>query len=129
MKLIDTNVFLELLLGKKGAASSSAFLARVSSGEEDAVVTHFSLHSVEALLDRAKVGIAPFLRNVEQSAGLLVYDTSLSDESAASILKDEVGLGFDDALQYFVARKLGAEEIVSFDRHFDGLDIPRAEPR
>ena len=128
MKLIDTNVFLELLLGRKGASAAGVFLGRVSRGEEDAVVTHFALHSIEAILDRAKVGIAPFLRNVEQSAGLLVYDTTLSDESAASVLRDDLGLDFDDALQYFVARKLGAAEIVSFDRHFDGLDIPRSEP-
>jgi len=35
---------------------------------------------------------------------------------------------FDDALQYYVAKKLGAEMMVNFGRHFDGLDIPRIEP-
>ena len=129
MKLIDTNVFLELLLGRGGAQACEAYLAKVSRGEEDAVVTHYSIHSIETHLDRTRLGIAPFLRNIEQSAGLLVYDTSLSDEAAASILKDQVDLDFDDALQYYVARKLGVEEIVSYDKHLDGLDIPRAEPK
>jgi len=36
---------------------------------------------------------------------------------------------FDDALQYYVAKKLGAKAIVSFDKHFDGLDVPRLEPK
>jgi predicted nucleic acid-binding protein len=35
----------------------------------------------------------------------------------------------DDSMQYYVAKKSGAEKIVSFDHHFDGLDIPRAEPK
>ena len=35
---------------------------------------------------------------------------------------------FDDALQYYVAKTLGAEAIVSYDRHFDKLDVPRIEP-
>jgi predicted nucleic acid-binding protein len=37
-------------------------------------------------------------------------------------------LDFDDALQYYVAKRLGAEAIVSYDRHFDKLDVPRIEP-
>ena len=37
-------------------------------------------------------------------------------------------LDFDDALQYHVAKRLGAEPIVSYDRHFDKLDVPIIEP-
>ncbi|MHB1709637.1 MAG: hypothetical protein ACYCT2_09210 [Thermoplasmataceae archaeon] len=37
-------------------------------------------------------------------------------------------LYFDDAMQYYVAKKLGAEAIVSFDHDFDNLDIRRLEP-
>jgi predicted nucleic acid-binding protein len=33
----------------------------------------------------------------------------------------EVGLDFDDALQSYVAKKLNLE-IISFDRHFDGVE-------
>ncbi len=31
-------------------------------------------------------------------------------------------------MQYYVAKKVGAEGIVSFDKHFDGLDLRRLEP-
>jgi len=44
------------------------------------------------------------------------------------MLMNEKKLDFDDCLQYYVAKKLGAEAIVSFDKHFNGLDIPRKEP-
>lgn len=129
MKLIDTNVFLELLLGRERAQECKELLDMVSRGDEDAVVTHFSIHSIEIILGKNELDIAPFLRNVEQAAGLMVYDTSVSDEAAASILMKQVGLDFDDALQYYVAKKLGAEGVVSFDKDFDGLDIPRLEPK
>lgn len=32
-------------------------------------------------------------------------------------------------MQYYVMKKPGAEKIVSFDRYFDGLDIPGVEPK
>jgi len=44
------------------------------------------------------------------------------------MLTKRESLDFDDALQYYVAKRLGAEAIVSFDRHFDKLDVPRIEP-
>jgi predicted nucleic acid-binding protein len=47
---------------------------------------------------------------------------------AIGILASEIKRDFDDTPQYYVAKKLGASGIVSFDRHFDGLDIPRLEP-
>ena len=37
-------------------------------------------------------------------------------------------LDMDDAIQYAVALSLNAESIISFDKHFDGLKIPRKEP-
>ncbi len=45
-----------------------------------------------------------------------------------ALLAERIGRDFDDTLQHFVAKKLGAEAIVSFDRHFDGLDLARIEP-
>lgn len=37
-------------------------------------------------------------------------------------------MDFDDALQYYAAKRLGVEAIVSYDKHFDKLDVPRTEP-
>ncbi len=60
--------------------------------------------------------------------GLYVFDTTLADEVSAAILTGGIKLDFDDAIQYYAAKKLGAEAIVSFDHDFDDLDIPRLEP-
>jgi len=125
--LIDTNVFLELLLGRKRAEECERLLDLVSKGEIEAVVTHFSVHALEAILKDSEALIR-LLRNIQYSSGLYVYSTDLTEEEAIAIVSQKIGREFDDSLQYYVAKKLGAECIVSFDKHFDGLDIPRAEP-
>ena len=47
---------------------------------------------------------------------------------AASMLMESIGLDFDDSLHYYVAKKLGVEAIISFDKHFDRVDLVRKEP-
>ena len=126
--LVDTNIFLELFLDQERADDCEKFLSKVSDGEIEGVVTHFSVHAIEAILDNSEA-IQGFLRNLQRSIGLEVYNTTLEDEMAASMLMDRIGLGFDDSLQYYVAKKLGVEAIVSFDKHFDIVDIPRKEPK
>ena len=72
--------------------------------------------------------LTSFLRALDLTVGLYVFDTTLADEVSASILTGTTKLDFDDAIQYYAAEKLGAAAIVSFDQDFDDLDIPRLEP-
>jgi len=126
--LVDTNIFLELLLDQKRADECEKFLNKLSRGELEGVVTRYTIHAIETMLNSPDE-ILLFLRNVENSIGLYVYETDNEDEMAIAMLMKEIKRDFDDTLQYYVAKKLGAKAIVSFDRHFDGLDIPRAEPK
>ena len=128
MLLIDANVFLELFLGQEKADECERFLHKVSVGGLEAVISKFTIHAIEALLNNSTLILA-FLRNVEGSLGLNVYETSIEEEIAASMLMDKVKLDFNDAIQYYLAKKkLGVEAIVSYDKHFDTLDIKRKEP-
>ncbi len=127
MILLDTNIFLELLLDQKRAAECENLLELVSKGEMEATVTHFAVHAVEAALSDGK-NLERFLRNLEHSIGLYIYDTSLSEEMAAALIAKKIGRDFDDTIQYYVAKKIGADAIVSFDEHFNGLDIRRTDP-
>jgi len=128
MLLVDTCIFLELLLNQSRAQECGEFLDKIAKGELAAVVTTFTIHAMEAIINEADT-ILSFLRNILASKGLYVYTTTISDEIAAAILMSKIKRDFDDTLQYYVAKKLGVEAIVSFDKHFDGLDIPRKEPR
>ncbi len=127
MILIDTNIYLELFLGRERADDCEKLLNKISGGGSEAVTTKFSVHAAEALLNETKL-ILTFLRNIENSIGLEIYETSLDDEIAVSMTMNKLGLDFDDALQYYVAKKLGVEAIISYDKHFDGLDLLRKEP-
>jgi len=125
--LVDTNIFLELFLGQKRAEDCERFLEKTSIGELEATITKFTIHAIEAILDDSTLILA-FLRNLQNSLGLNVYETSLEDEMAASMLMDKIKLDFDDSLQYYIAKKLGVKAIVSYDKHFDQVDIERKEP-
>ena len=130
MILVDTNIFLEVLLGRTRADECANLLNGMSSGETQGVVTRFSVHAIEAILsDKGEEELTAFLRGLDQTHGLTVHDTSTTDEVAVSLLKGKIGKDFDDSLQYYVAKKLGVQSIVSFDKDFDGLDIPRREPK
>ena len=43
-------------------------------------------------------------------------------------LAAECGLDMDDAIQYSSALSVKTDAIISFDRHFDRLEIQRLEP-
>jgi predicted nucleic acid-binding protein len=126
--LLDTNIFLELLMGQKRAPECEQLLELISKGDMEAAVTHFAVHDVEAALVTGE-NLEAFLRNLEHSVGLYVYETNLADEMAVALMSKKIGLDFDDTLQYYVAKRLGVDAIVSFDEHFDGLDLQRVEPR
>jgi len=125
--LVDTNVFLEYLLDRKHADDCGRLLGKLSTGEVEGVVTRYSLHSIEAVYKSPFLG--GFLSNIDRSLGLYVRDNSTAEEMEVAALSGTIGRDYDDSLQYYVAKKLGAERIVSYDRHFDGLDIPRTEPQ
>ncbi len=120
-------MFLELMLNQKRATECERLLELIPKGAVEAAVTHFTVHAIEAALGSGK-NLDIFLRNLEHSVGLYVYDTNISEEIAASLISKKIERDFDDTLQYYAAMRLGASAIVSFDEHFDGLDIDRAEP-
>jgi len=115
------------MLGQSKAADCEALLDAVSKGKIEAVVTHFTVHAVEAVLSSGEA-LLTFLRNLENSLGLTVFETGVAEEISVAMFTKRESLNFDDALQYYVAKRLGAEAIVSYDKHFDKLDVPRIEP-
>ncbi len=130
MYLVDTNIFLEVLLARKRKRECKKFLKLLKDGKIDGIVTDFTIHSIIVLmnhfkkLDKLKI----FLSSLRGYKGLHVYTTSLIDELNAVDIALENRLDMDDAIQYAVALKFNTKAIVSFDRHFDDLKIPRLEP-
>lgn len=100
-------------------------------GKIRGIVTDFTIHSIIVLLDR--VGkldeLKTFLLSLTAYKGLYVHTTSIADEIRAVEIAKKTKLDMDDAIQYSVALSVNVDGIISFDRDFDGLDIPRKEPK
>jgi len=131
MYLVDTNIFLEEMLSRPRGESCKKFLNLLKEGREQGAVTDFSVYSIMILMDnfRKRKEARLFLTSLAAYKGLQVYNTTLTDKIRAIDICTQTALDIDDAVQYSVAQSLGAEGIVSFDRHFDGLKIRRMEPQ
>ena len=63
----------------------------------EAVVTRFSVHAIEVRLNRPK-SILAFLRNLDNSVGLEVYNTNTEEELAVPWIMETSELDVDDGL-------------------------------
>lgn len=130
MYLVDTNIFLEVLLAGSKKNECEKFLTHLRDGVKVGVITDFSIHSILVIMEGfgKRNGLKTFLRSLLAYKGLRVYTTGSVDEIEAIDTSYKLKLDLDDAIQYRVAAKLKAKAIVSFDKHFERLEIPRLEP-
>ena len=129
MFLIDTNIFLEVLLDQKRADECESFIQKLNSGILAAYVSSFTIHSIEVILEKNnKLEILKlFLKDILESKGLKRIDTTTSEEIKALEIIQKLKLDFDDAINYYICKSLNLE-IISFDKHFDKTDIKRLDP-
>ena len=115
MYLIDTNVFLEILLSQERRETCKRFL---DTNIGSIYITDFSLHSIGVILFRnAKEDIfQKFAEDVISNIEVIGLRKELYNELTG--IKRTLGLDFDDAYQYRVAKEYGLE-IVTMDRDFE----------
>src|SRR5438094_8562687 len=103
-KLVDTNIFLEILLDQPARPKCEAFL---DNNEDAAGISDFSLHSLGVLLFR-KNRAELFRRFVSDTLPELSVLT-LSNPGYLGLVeaRDKFGLDFDDAYQFCVAKESG----------------------
>ncbi|MDW8438365.1 MAG: PIN domain-containing protein [Chloroherpetonaceae bacterium] len=125
--LIDTNIFLEILLNQERTSVARKFIDAQPKGS--LFISDFSLNSVglKLFLFKQKRLLQPFYLHLKQNR---VQKLSLETDDVAEFIdnSERWGLDFDDAYQYTVAKKRGLS-IVSFDADFDKTDLVRIEPR
>jgi predicted nucleic acid-binding protein len=125
--LVDTNVWLERLLGQVRSDEVGQFLSRIPS--EQLFITDFAFHSIGVILSR--LGETEILLRFAQDAFIdgAVSLVHLLPEDTSSLIEVAVryNLDFDDAYQYVAAEKHNLT-IVSFDSHFDQTEHGRRAP-
>lgn len=128
--LVDTNIFLEVMLSQRRTEECKSFLAMLRDGNIRGIVTDFTVHSIMVLMDRFKrlEELDVFLSSLAGYKGICLYHTPISDEIKAVKMAQEHDLDIDDAVQYAAALSMNADAIISFDRDFDNLEVPRREP-
>ena len=117
MFLVDTNVFLEILLNQDKKDDCKAFL---NNNIGNLNITDFSLHSIGVILFRyGKEDIfRRFVEDVMPNTKLLFLPKELYREvvNVRKILK----LDFDDAYQYSIAKYHGLK-VVTMDKDFERI--------
>ena len=125
--LLDTNIFLEVLLDQDRAAEARHLLSK--SDEHELYISDFSLHSIGLILFRQQEHDAfrRFLVDMFLKAGVVVVTLPPREMEAVIRAAQQFGLDFDDAYQYAIAEDY-ALTIISFDADFDRTEAGRRTP-
>lgn len=127
MYLIDTNIFLEVLLDQEKADEVERFLKEVPT--ERLHVSDFSLYSIGIIMLKQKKydAFSEFVEDVFVRGGINLLRLSVFDIGEVINASKKFNLDFDDAYQYTLAKKYNLK-IVSFDSDFDKTDIGKVLP-
>ena len=127
MYLVDTNIWLELLLEQEKTEEVKSFFHKIDTN--DIHVTEFSIYSIGIILSR--YGKTTLFRNFISD---LIYESQvdivrLEGEDYYKIIEaiEAYSLDFDDAYQYAAARKMNLK-LVSFDTDFNRTPEKRLLP-
>jgi uncharacterized protein len=115
MYLIDTNIFLEILLSQKQKDICKEFLV---SNIEQIYISDFSLHSIGVILFRnnKEAVFNTFFEDIIQKIKILTLSEELYSDLGE--VKEKFGLDFDDAYQFKTAEEYGLS-IVTQDKDFE----------
>ena len=125
MFLVDTNVFLEVLMEQQQAEEARKFL--LNAPADSLHISDFSLYSIGIILVRRHLSetFRLFLQDVE--AGMHLVRLNLAELDILPEVAQNLNLDFDDAYQYVLAERQGLH-LVSFDADFDGTPLGRVTP-
>ena len=133
MRFIDANVFIYAVLkpkrklnerGMEIKNAAKEIFKRVNEGEE-VITTVVHLSEVANVLeDATNLSLSiPFLRDIMLKRNVIIEKVSDEDYMESVLLADEKRVSINDALAYILMRRKGIEEIYTFDKHFENLDV------
>ena len=127
MFLLDTNIWLERLLGQGQAEVVAELLDTLAPS--DMCMTDFTLHSIGVICNRLKQRdvFVKFVDDVLIDSNVVLVSVPANKMQRVVEIMDRFGLDFDDAYQY-VAAELEKATIVSFDKDFDKIEQGRLTP-
>jgi predicted nucleic acid-binding protein len=128
MYLIDTNIFLEILLDQENKDDCKEILEKVAEGEVNTTVSKFTVHGIEGMLTDDLESLEKFMTNITSLVNLSISETDIQEEKQILEIAKNSEMDFDDALQYMVAKRENLDGIISYDTDFDSTDLERVTP-
>ena len=129
MILLDTNIFLEILLEQDKAEDATDFISGKQS--RDLFMSDFTLHSIGVILFSSRINrknlFVEFVEDTIIHGGIRVIPLSPLDMESMRSFSRQFNLDFDDAYQYTVCKNYDLE-LASYDSDFDKTDLTRIEP-
>jgi uncharacterized protein len=127
MYLVDSNVWLELLLDQERADDVRRFFQVIEARYLS--LTEFSLYSIGIILTRLnkEAIFEEFLSDTVEDSGIGRIQLDTSDLKQLLTIRRRFRLDFDDAYQYVAAEKHHLT-LVSFDSDFDRTERGRKTP-
>lgn len=124
MFLIDTNVWIEVLLEQEKSSQVRAFFEAVDA--DQLAISEFSIYSIGIILTRLKKDeiFQDFLSDTIEDSGIRVVRLDAAGLKQALAFGREFHLDFDDAYQYAAAVYHGLI-LISFDSDFDKTKLGR----
>lgn len=125
--LVDTNVWLEVLLEQANSDEVKQFLLTIPG--PDLFITDFSVHSVGVItIGRKKPELfEKFIQDILEDTAVPVVSLTHSELRQVIEVSRQHKFGFDDAYIYVAAEKFDLT-IVTFDHHFDATQRGRKTP-
>ncbi len=127
MYLVDTNVWLELLLEQERASEVQQFVQVTEAALLS--ITEFSLYSIGVILTRLGKDdvFKDFLSDTMESSGITTLRLNSQGLKQVLNVRKRFGLDFDDAYQYVAAERYDLS-LVSFDKDFDRTERKKKTP-
>jgi hypothetical protein len=125
--LLDTNIWLERLLGQRQAEVVGELLDTLSTSEM--CITDFTLHSIGVICNRLQQRdvFIQFVEDLLIDSDVLVVTVPPKAMKRVVEVMNNSNLDFDDAYQYVAAEREKAI-IISFDKDFDKTEQGRWTP-
>jgi predicted nucleic acid-binding protein len=127
MYLVDTNVWIELLLEQEKSNDVKKFFQEVETRQ--LYITEFSLYSIGIILTKLNKDdvFHDFISDIIEESNVRLIRLNTFDLKYIIDIHKEFHLDFDDAYQYVASEKYNLV-LVSFDRDFDNTPRGRKEP-
>lgn len=115
---LDTNIFLDLILGRDGAKEAVLIMNAIEKGLFEAYLLDITLLNIDYVAKKQVKDVRAFLSLVNETMNIVGANNKIIAE-ALQIENDD----FEDSVQYVSAKNSGCTLVVTNDKKFYNQDM------